>query len=492
VDEWDRLDRFLILGSEGGSYYASERKLTRENAKHILKLIEKDGTRVVKRIVEVSDEGRAPKNDPAIFALALAAKLGSAETRRAAYQELPKVCRTGTHLLHFASYCNELGGWGRGLRKAVSDWYNGKSAEKAAYQAIKYQSRDGWSQRDLLRLAHPTAKTTAHNAVFRYVTKGELFPDVPEIIEIFEKAKTADVKDVIGYIREYGLPRECIPTEHLKNPAVWDALLDKMPMTAMIRNLGNMSKCGLLKPLSKAAKTVVERLNNEQMLKEARIHPLGALAALRTYGQGHGTLGKGTWEVVGTVTDALNDAFYKSFKYVEPSGSRMLLGLDVSGSMDGGSVAGVAGITPREASAAMALVTANTEKQHAFMAFTDRFVPIDISPRWRLNQVIEKTSRLPFGRTDCALPMIWALTNKVEVDTFVVYTDSETWAGNVHPVQALAKYRKESGIPAKLVVVGMVSNGFSIADPNDRGMMDVVGFDTAAPQIISEFSKPVT
>ena len=32
VDDWVRLDRFLILGPEGGSYYASERKLTIENA----------------------------------------------------------------------------------------------------------------------------------------------------------------------------------------------------------------------------------------------------------------------------------------------------------------------------------------------------------------------------------------------------------------------------------------------------------------------------
>ena len=29
VDQWRRLERFLILGSEGGSYYAIERTLTR-------------------------------------------------------------------------------------------------------------------------------------------------------------------------------------------------------------------------------------------------------------------------------------------------------------------------------------------------------------------------------------------------------------------------------------------------------------------------------
>ncbi len=75
------------------------------------------------------------------------------------------------------------------------------------------------------------------------------------------------------------------------------------------------------------------------------------------------------------------------------------------------------------------------------------------------------------------------------MDTFVVYTDSETWAGQVHPVQALREYRERTGIPAKLVVVGMASNGFSIADPEDGGMLDVVGFDASAPQMIGDFAR---
>ncbi len=84
--------------------------------------------------------------------------------------------------------------------------------------------------------------------------------------------------------------------------------------------------------------------------------------------------------------------------------------------------------------------------------------------------------------------MLWAADNKVPVDIFCVYTDSETWAGAIHPSQALPAYRQTMGIGAKLVVVGMVSNGFTIADPNDAGMLDVVGFDTATPSIITDFA----
>jgi 60 kDa SS-A/Ro ribonucleoprotein len=98
-------------------------------------------------------------------------------------------------------------------------------------------------------------------------------------------------------------------------------------------------------------------------------------------------------------------------------------------------------------------------------------------------------SNLPFGGTDCALPMLWALDNGVAADAFLIYTDSETWAGDIHPAQALRQYRERTGIPARLVVVGMVANDCTIADPNDAGMLDVVGFDAAAPELIAAFVR---
>lgn len=116
LDSWKRLDRFLILGTEGGTYYAGEKEHTVQASKAVEECIKKDGPRTVARIVEISDEGRAPKNDPAIFALALVAAHGNAEARALAFQNLGKVCRIGTHLFHFAEFVNVL----RGLAEQTS------------------------------------------------------------------------------------------------------------------------------------------------------------------------------------------------------------------------------------------------------------------------------------------------------------------------------------------------------------------------------------
>jgi 60 kDa SS-A/Ro ribonucleoprotein len=500
VDDWMRLDRFLVLGSEGGSYYASERALTRENAGATIKVIEKNGERAVARIVEVSDSGRAPKNDSAVFALALAASVGNERTKRAAMAAIPKVCRTGTHLFQFAEAVEGFRGWGRGLRRGIATWYTDKNVDDLALQAIKYRQRGGWSHRDLLRLAHPETRDPARKALFDWIcrnTAPPALPDLPRAFMAVSAARNAD--EVASLILKHNLPREAVPTEWLKDAKVWRALVDRMPVTALIRNLGKLSSVGVLKPLGDALPLVLSALADTVRIRKARVHPIAILLALKTYAQGRGEKGSLTWEPAPQVIDALNAAFYTAFANVESTGKRILLALDVSGSMAGGGIAGTS-LSPREGSAAMALMTAATEENYHVVGFTAlddtqgwsqgaKLTPLPLSPGMRLDDAVRAVDNLPFGGTDCALPMRHALEQGLSVDAFVVYTDSETWAGKIHPAQALREYRQKTGIPAKLVVVGMVSNGFSIADPTDGGMLDVVGFDAAAPALIADFIR---
>ncbi len=380
VDDWTRLRRFLILGSEGGSYYASEWTLTRENAQAVERCVREDGRRAVAEIVRVSDEGRAPKNDPALFALAMAAGLGDEATRRAALEALPTVARTGTHLFQFVTFVEQFRGWGRSLRRAVGDWYVARPVDALAYQAIKYRQREGVTHRDLLRLAHPAGNVSAgnptlevspeHAALFEWVVRGTAGAGLPRLVEGFTLAQEADTpKRAAELVRAYRLPREALKPEHLTSPEVWSALLEEMPMTAMIRNLATMTRVGVITPGSAGAATVVAQLGDAERLRKARVHPIALLAALRTYGAGRGVRGRGVWQAVREVVDALDAAFYAAFANVEPSDQRLLLALDVSSSMTFAHVAGVPGLTPRDVSAALALVTAATEARYEIVGF---------------------------------------------------------------------------------------------------------------------------
>lgn len=506
IGDFDLMRRFLILGAEGGTYYTNERDLTIANAKAVASCIKQDGKAAVDMIVQVSDGGLAPKNDPALFALAMAASkdFGDEQTRRYAFENLGKIARIPTHLFQFIEYTQAFRGWGRGLRTAVGNWYNDKPASQLAYHVAKYQSRNKWSNRDALRLAHPKAEDATRNLIYKWIVdgvdgkkEGEGLPweaweqdEVLKILYAFEMAKRATSKgEIVRLIADFNLPRECIPTNWLNEPDVWEALLVNMPITAMVRNLGKMTAIGLLAPLSPETKLVAERLTDEQRLVKGRVHPMALLIALKTYEQGHGERGSLKWQPVRQIVDGLDSGFYVAFKAVEPTGKAIEIAIDASGSMSY-PVMGITNLSCREAAVAMSLVTANVEDQYLTVGFThDRNVrEVPISPKQRLTDAMREFERMidPSG-TDCALPFQYAIERKLHVDAFFLYTDNESWSGNIQPFQNLSKYRQLSGNDSYLVVVAMASQPYSIADPKDKKCLNVVGFDTSAPNVMSAF-----
>ena len=495
IDKWSMLNRFLILGSESNTYYVSSKTLTEQNINNTLECIKDNPRRVLETVVDVSKTGRAPKNDQAIFLLAaLLTHSKNNDVKREIVDKLPEVCRIGTHLFTFAHYVNDMRSWGRIVRDAVAKWYS-MDPEKLEYQMIKYKGRtvegtkNQWTHRDVLRSAHVKPISEQHNALFRWAVKDQLSENL-KLVSAYEELMASDNKEKAKQlITEYKIPHDAWPT-HLKNDIdVWKEALPNLPLTALIRNLGKLTNIGVLKQgRFDELELVVEKLTNKEYIKKSRIHPMNALIAMKTYSNGQGFKGSLTWSPLRKITDALEETFYLSFGNVEPTGKRTLLALDISGSMSQ-TLPGAPMISCAEGVACMAMVTAKIESRYEIMGFSSEFKKLHISPRMTLSEVYKEVQSWNFGSTDCALPMVWAKKENLDFDTFVVYTDNETWAGRIQPNQALVQYRNSNVKDAKLVVVGMTSTNFSIADPKDPGMMDVVGFDSAAPQIISEFSK---
>ena len=360
---------------------------------------------------------------------------------------------------------------------------------------MKYRQRYNWTHSDLLRKAHPKTPDKAMNDLFTWITKGEIPSPMStdlRVIDGYEQAKTADVKMLPSLIANYGLTWEMIPPERLDQKEVWAELARSMPPVALLRNLATLTRLGVAAPME--AQVVVDRLS--KIGNSVGVHPIAVLSALLTYRAGKGVKGQHTWNPVPQVVDALDSAFERSFTGAPQTNERYYLGIDVSGSMDHGEVGGVPGLTPSMAAAAMAMVIARREPNYYMAGFAGpntrygpaKMEPLNIFASDSIHTAMKQTQSMTFGGTDCALPMVDAMNQKINVDTFIILTDNETWAGKIHPAEALRQYRVKSGIPAKLVVVAMVSNGFSIADPNDGGMLDIVGFDAAAPQLIADFA----
>lgn len=497
LDKWGVLDRFIMIGSEGGNYYVGERDVTKQSFTVVKQCLAEDGLRAVARAVEYSTAGRAPKNDPAVVVLALAAVYGDDKTKEAAFEALPKVARTGTWLFLFVSIVDSLGKWNAATKRGVAKWYTSKTMDRLAVQLLKYQSRNGWAHRDVLRLAHVKPSNDVQSNLFRYAVKGadgmEMGMNVPKLVVDFETLKRTDSKSEVLRLIESNrdLSWEMVPTQWHKDNDVMMALLPHMGLTALTRKLALLTQNGLIAPLSAATKLVVEKLSDAESLKAQRVHPITLLQALRIYSAGHllelrpGQEQK-KWKPEQRIVDALDSAFYAAFGNVEKTSESYLLGVDCSGSMFDARVNGMQGLTAADVAAVMALAIAKNQPNYWIGGFNTGMSELKISPNMRLDKVLQVMESFNWGGTDCAQPMLHAAKHKMEVDKFVVVTDNETWAGSIQPTQALKQYRQKFGRPSRNIVIGTMMSEFTIADPKDPYQLDIAGFDAAAPQIIAQ------
>jgi 60 kDa SS-A/Ro ribonucleoprotein len=188
----------------------------------------------------------------------------------------------------FIKYAHALGqNWGRAQRRAVSNWYLEQNPSRLAMAITKYQNREGYTHRDILRLAHPCTKDPLRCFIFDYITHGldkaienldkpksadhaseetsqkndiaqdtsnkkvddddeehlsKKPPSIDELksfLQAVEKVKkSTDEIELVAAIQQHHLVHEHMPTTMLNSPVLWSALLKNMPLTAMIRNLG--------------------------------------------------------------------------------------------------------------------------------------------------------------------------------------------------------------------------------------------------------------
>lgn len=555
LDDFARLQRFIILGVEGNSYYQSQKILVNQNVDALERCLIADGKRVVDMVVDIATNGRAFKQDAGLFVLAAAASFkggshntrknppnrnrfqyeenyekalaeyeasklivsdaAALEVRQYALEKLPLVARTGTALYTFAEFVRGQRGFGRSLRRAFAKWMTDKPLDKLAYQAWKYKSRNGWTYRDIMRLAHPVTDQRDRAAVFHYMAKGELPEDAS-----LENAALAQIdaaehllkimngrekvtKDVIGeatkLITDHRLTHEAVPSELRKSPEIWEALLQDMPLQAAVSNLGVMTSAGLVKPLSGASKKIIGMLGNAEAIERSRMHPMRFFIAAKVYGMGRGIKGSLSWSPDQGIMDALDEAYYAAFGNVESTGKSVVIAVDDSGSM-GGRFYGFGGqrvvgtvpnTSPAEVAAAMALVTYRVEPNSVLIGYSDGIREMKVSRRARIDGIVKHIGR--GGGTNTSLPVQYAMKNNLDVDGIVSYTDNNTWGAGSwgwnregHVTEWVKKYVDRYG-PMRFVNVAFESNGITDVDPNNPHMFELTGCDANTPRIISEY-----
>ncbi len=718
ISDKEQVIRYLIIGSEGGNYYQTPQQVSSQCASCVLRMTRTpDNFKwLIDTIRQVSMEGRAAKQESTLLALATAIVFARTPADKTEALNAVKDCvRILTHMYMLIGYIKIFSkaghpslttsvaggrnppvtgsGIGRGIRRVFGEYFYSRTGIEIANLMTKYQNREGWHIKDVLTLIHIDSKKMKDDGgrlaiqhVFK--TKEEFEPILATAPPTAEPTKTLlsaikeihtitlrtttpttteELNRIVHLINTVGLCREQLPSQLFKYRKVWEALLTTkgangkgkgMPLTALIRNLGKLSttEIGIITPGgSPLTQHICDRITDAADIKRSKIHPYNILVAMLTYKKGAGDKGSLVWSPNPNIIAALDKAFKLAFQNITPTGKRIKIALDVSGSMSsafctgspivncatasvammmmtlyvergvappngaatlesaapgatplparggattvpdsavggrdplwkttqlpdgrtlyentktnecqftkpqglapsagGGAAAGAAtqaklapslGATPSSApsrrpptlaqykatkkylglphdepprpsfgyssyysspptpylpelypaSATPSNVTicafsnTLTELTNAIVGYMDATIdPTTGLPTMSIDDAL-KLVEMPFSSTDCALPMIRALERREHVDAFVIYTDSETYMGKIHPQAALEQYRAATGINAKLIVVGMTSNCLTIADPKDLNTLNLAGFDTATPRLINDF-----
>lgn len=495
IDPMKQLERFLILGTASNTYYATAKDQTKEVMGLLELVVAHDPLRVIDMAVNVSQNGLALKNDPALVVMAVASCSKSPETVRYAMSKLPLVARTGTHLLHFVNFVDTRRGWGRSIRNGIQAWFDNLDNDRLSFQMAKYQQRDGWSWGDVIRLAHVSAnKDDARNQLFRWAMGLEeidhlILPGMALALEKMKSCTTAS--EVADLVAAYGAPMEIVPTQFKNERVVWEAALPKLGLTAILRNLGNLTRYDVTD--GKALKFITDALSDDERIRKARIHPMSAFLALKTYEQGHGQKNTSRpWIPVRQVLAVLEDMVYKCFRYLEPTGLRYWIATDNSGSMSWvPDFMGIEDVPPRTAATVLTLALLQSEPSenvHSWV-FDTAIAPSGFKKNMRIMEAVRRLDGMYGGGTNISLAFSKALQTKTPVDVFLTITDNETNTG-YQPHEVLNRYRNEMGIHSKSIVLAMTSTGFSVADPKDPDQLDIVGMSADVPLAIAKFAKP--
>lgn len=402
---WDRTveDRFvqtLVTNTFGDTFYADRHDLIAEAEAIHTAMVAADPLFASKALVYARTKGYM-RTQPIYGLVRLWEK--APELAEAAF---PKVVHTPNDLRDFtvmlmarrrAAGRSSIGG--RRVKRMIGNWL----LHLDEYRVVKYGSdtKVGFTLRDLLRIAHPEAgkKLPLFDYIMRAAPERKVdLSELPQIraYEAFKAATTDDER--VKWITEGRLPHEVVTTAIKDSKPCWNALVQQMPIFALLRNLATLERHGVLKD---NRKWIVDRLTDEKTIRKSMILPFRFVEAKKHVEDPR-------------VQDALRDAVDIAFGNVPEVQGRTAVLIDRSGSMrEYMTVASLFGVC--------LMRKANLDGR--VLLFDDKLEELAVSKRDSLLTQAEAVHAR--GGTCTALPMAKLLEDQDKVDNIILITDEQ-------------------------------------------------------------------
>ncbi|KAK8383893.1 hypothetical protein O3P69_015974 [Scylla paramamosain] len=474
-----------------------------------------------------------------------------------AHSAVRELC-TNTHLfflfIHFSKMISKKSGhsgWGRGLRRAVSEWYLSWEPQRLALEVTRHSSAHGWTHRDVIRLAHLKLKDMplGTQVVLHYVFLGlEKTKDkytgqdnTSELLELLQAldrhphsstpqageptwdndqviSKADKVHDQFG-----GLSLHDVPSQSLKSQEVWSHVLDKLEAKCVVASVNRLARGNFLNPSNELGHTLqaklVDRLSQEDVAASATTpaqvlmtlhayeHPTRFIAVGAVKGQDKRAKGgatkvprapgkvssRRTTKTNPKVVEALHALLAASAKNIEKTTHRLGIFVDVRATMGTshvwtGNPVGKGEVTGHEGAAATVLSLASGGTNPA--ATTLAFSGTTFS-ELKLTEGITLPQLIDkFKETvigEVNIERALKWAHEHQAETVVVLTHRLEQSVITAATEGLQRHNETNKTQTRLVLCGLCSRHLSV--PHTNNLLVVLGFQQRTPTVIRAFHE---
>jgi 60 kDa SS-A/Ro ribonucleoprotein len=420
-----------------------------------------------------------------------------------------KVVKTPGDLLDFVAVIGSIRkgkGFGRTVKRAINNWLTGEGSETrqnglSQYHAIKYGGGDSskkWTLKDVIKISHPIPKNDTQSWLFKYLTQGELNPNLEQInaVEQLKRLSTqkkelelavfeANVNQLIDVGR---LPYEIVTGIIKPTVKIWEQLMRQMPIFALVRNLNTLSEAGVFNSKDNVD-WAVGQLTNPDIITRSRMLPFRFSTA---YDNFKGSL---------TIKNALKTSLDLSLSNMDMLPGKNAYFLDVSGSMSGnylqiGSLLGIAAVKKSSDSMFLCfgseLKLPEVDPRDTVMTNMDKCkkvfgggTSIDLCIKHLFGIVGKTVNKNVFGGSgyNSRFPESEKTTTPVSVDNIVIITDEQQNSGS-SVVAYFREYRKKVNKNAKLFIIDIAPYDSRMANQNEPGVTFIYGWSDSVLSIL--------
>ena len=296
-------------------------------------------------------------------------------------------------------------------KRVVQKWLDRASVQSVLSASIGKSP----SLADVIRMVHPKPSTAERAALYAWLIGKTYQADaLPAVVREFEAFKLSAREPVPD------LPFQFLTALPLTGDH-WRAIAERASWQTLRMNLNTFARHGVFANAASVAR-VAKRLRDVNEIRRSRVFPYQLMAAYNVASDG----------MPQAILDALQEAIELATANVPAMKGRVVVAVDVSGSMNSAISGRRKGATSKvrcvDVAALLASCIKRVNPETRVMPFAESVKSLRLNARDSVLTQAQQMSALCGGGTRISAPLAMLNTERADVDLLVIVSDNQSWA----------------------------------------------------------------